>query len=424
MLDIKLIIEKKDFVKKGLSKRMADDEFDLDLIISIYEKLKVKKREFENVRSEQKSFNDEMAKLQKGSSEFKEAIERLKGIANEVKEKDGEVKKLEKELKEKLEVLPNIPEEDVVGGEKENNVVVKEVGKKRDFSFKIKDHVELCENLNLVDFDRAAKIAGSQFAMYVGDGAKLEWALINFFIEEHLKDGYEMVMPPHLLVEDSAYTAGQLPKFREDVYWVQDGNCLLPTAETALANILRDEILDEGDLPKKFFAYTPCYRREAGSYRANERGLMRTHQFNKVEMFQYTTHEQSKDAFDELVNKASDLVEKLGLHFRVSKLAAGDCSAPAAITYDVEVWIPAIQQYYEVSSISNVKDYQARRGNIKYRTKEKETKFVHMLNASGLATSRLLVAILENYQNEDGSINIPEVLQKYLGKEKINNGKG
>ena len=255
--------------------------------------------------------------------------------------------------------------------------------------------------------------------MYVGDGAKLEWALINFFIDEHLADDYEMILPPHLLVEDSAYTAGQLPKFRDDVYWVQDGNCLLPTAETALVNIYRDEILDEKNLPKKFFAYTPCYRREAGSYRASERGLMRTHQFNKVEMFQYTTHEQSKDAFEELVEKASNLVKKLGLHYRVSKLAAGDCSAPAARTYDVEVWIPAIEKYYEVSSISNVREYQARRGNIRYKTKDKETKFVHMLNASGLATSRLMVALLENYQNEDGSITIPEVLQKYIGKKVI-----
>jgi seryl-tRNA synthetase len=253
--------------------------------------------------------------------------------------------------------------------------------------------------------------------MYTGEGAKLEWALINFFIDEHLKDGYEMILPPHLLVEESAYTAGQLPKFRDDVYWVQDGNCLLPTAETALANIYRDEILNEEDLPKKFFAYTPCYRREAGSYRASERGLMRTHQFNKVEMFQYTTQEQSEGALEELVKKASDLVEKLGLHYRISKLAAGDCSAGAAKTFDVEVWIPAIEKYYEVSSISNVRDYQSRRGNMRYKTKDKETKFLHMLNASGLATSRLLVAILENYQNEDGSVEIPEVLQKYLGKK-------
>lgn len=419
MLDPKLIVEKTEFVKQGLLKRMKLEEFNLDEIIKLYTEVKKKKREFEGVRSKQKSFNEEMAKLEKGSEEFKKTVANLKEISQEVKNLENEVRRLENSLNEKLEVLPNIPDEDVPAGEKESNVVVKEVGKKREFGFKIKDHVQICENLKLVDFERAAKLAGSQFAMYTGQGAKLEWALINFFIDEHLKDGYEMILPPHLLVEDSAYTAGQLPKFRDDVYWVQDGSCLLPTAETALANIYRDEILNEKDLPKKFFAYTPCYRREAGSYRASERGLMRTHQFNKVEMFQYTTQEQSEDALDELVKKASDLVEKLGLHYRISKLAAGDCSAGAAKTFDVEVWIPAIEKYYEVSSISNVRDYQSRRGNMRYKTENKETKFLHMLNASGLATSRLLVAILENYQNEDGSLEIPKVLQKYIGKKVI-----
>jgi seryl-tRNA synthetase len=418
MLDIKLIVERTDFVKEGLLKRMSSEEFDLEGIIEIHKKLKAKRLEFEESRSKQKSFNEEMAKLEKGSDAFKKAVLELKDLASEVKQKEVEARELEEDLKQKLEVLPNIPETDVPAGGKEGNVVVKEVGKKKDFDFKIKDHVELTENLGLVDFERAAKLAGSQFSMYVGDGARLEWALINFFVEEHLNDGYEMIMPPHLLVEESAYTAGQLPKFRDDVYWVQDGNCLLPTAETALANIYRGEILNESDLPKKFFAYTPCYRREAGSYRANERGLMRTHQFNKVEMFQYTTQDQSKDALEELVQKACSLVEKLGLHYRVSKLAAGDCSAPAATTYDVEVWIPAIEQYYEVSSISNVKDYQARRGNIRYKT-ESGTEFVHMLNASGLATSRLLVSILETYQNADGTVDVPEVLQKYLGGKKV-----
>ncbi len=419
MLDIKLIVEKPDFVKEALLKRMGSDEFNLDEIISLHEEVKKKKRDFEELRAKQKGFNDEMAKMEKGSEDFKKTVDDLKKISQEVKELENEVRELENSLKSKLEVLPNVPDEDVPAGEKEKNVVVEEVGKKRSFDFKIKDHVEIAEELKLVDFQRAAKLAGSQSVMYTGIGARLEWALINFFIDEHLKDNYEMILPPHLLVEDSAYTAGQLPKFRDDVYWVQDGNCLLPTAETALVNIYRDEILDEKDLPKKFFAYTPCYRREAGSYRANERGLMRTHQFNKVEMFQYTTHEQSEAAFNELVEKAANLVKKLNLHYRVSKLAAGDCSAPAAKTYDIEVWIPSMEQYYEVSSVSNVREYQARRGNIRYKSEKDGTKFVHMLNASGLATSRLMVALLETYQNEDGSVDIPEVLQKYLDREKI-----
>jgi seryl-tRNA synthetase len=418
MLNIKLIVEKTDFVKQGLLKRLPASEFDLEEIKKIYSEVKEKKLKFEELRGKQKGFNDKMAQLEKNSADFQNTVSELKKISEEVKKLEQEVKDSENLLKSKLEVLPNIPDEDVVAGEKENNVVLETSGEKKEFSFDIKDHIQLSESLDLIDFERGAKLGGSQFVMYKGDGARLEWALINFFVDEHIKDGYQMILPPHLLVEESAYTAGQLPKFRDDVYWVQDGNCLLPTAETALANIYRGEMLDEKDLPQKFFAYTPCYRREAGSYRTNERGLMRMHQFNKVEMFQYTTPEKSGEAFEELVEKAKSLVEKLGLHFRISKLAAGDCSAGAARTYDLEVWLPAMKQYYEVSSISNVTDYQARRGNIRYKTGD-GTKYVHMLNASGLATSRLMVALLETYQNEDGSITVPEVLQKYIGKERL-----
>ncbi len=417
MLDVKLIIENPDLVKEGLLKRMSEEEFDLGEIKDIYEDLKLKKQSFESLRAEQKSFNEKMAKLEKGSDEFKKIISELKNVSEKVKGLEIEVRDLEKKLNSKLEVLPNIPEEDVPAGEKEGNVVVEEFGEKKKFDFEIKDHIQIAEDLKLIDFERAAKIAGSQFVMYFGDGARLEWALINFFIEEHLKDGYEMVMPPHLIIEDSAYTAGQLPKFKDDVYWTQDGNCLIPTSESALANFFRDEILNEDDLPKKFFSYTPCYRREAGGYGSNERGLIRVHQFNKVEMFQYTTQESSKDAFEELVEKAKSLVKQLDLHFRVSKLAAGDCSAGAARTYDVEVFLPHLQKYYEVSSVSNVTDYQSRRGNMRYKTNDGEKKFLHMLNASGLATSRLMVSILENYQNSDGSVTVPEVLRKYVGKD-------
>ncbi len=419
MLDVKLIVENSDLVKEGLLKRMPKEEFDLEEIKDLYADLKKKKQDFENLRAEQKSFNDSMAKLDKNSDEFKEVLGNLKNVAEKVKRLDSEVRDLEENLNSKLEVLPNIPDEDVPAGEKESNVVLEEFGEKQKFDFDFKDHTRLCEDLNLVDFDRAIKLAGSQFVMYTGDGARLEWALINFFIKEHLKDGYEMIMPPHLLTEDSAYTAGQLPKFREDVYWVQDGNCLLPTSETALANLYRDEILEEEDLPKKFFSYTPCYRREAGGYRAGEKGLIRIHQFNKVEMFQYTAHDQSEDAFNELVEKACRLVKQLDLHFRVSKLAAGDCSAAAARTYDVEVFLPSLQKYYEVSSVSNVTEYQSRRGNMRYRAMDGTKKYLHMLNASGLATSRLMVALLETYQNKDGSVTVPEVLREYVGKDVI-----
>ncbi|NCA66594.1 MAG: serine--tRNA ligase, partial [Clostridia bacterium] len=249
----------------------------------------------------------------------------------------------------------------------------------------------------------------------------IEWALLNFFIEEHLADGYEFILPPHMLNYNCGFGAGQFPKFAEDVYWLEGddrkkGRFMLPTAETALVNLYAGEIIDESKLPLKFFAYTPCYRKEAGSYGAEERGMVRGHQFNKIEMVQYALPEKSMEAFEELVNKACSLVEKLGLHYRLSKLAAGDCSASMARTYDIEVWIPSMNIYKEVSSVSNANDYQARRNNTKYRDSVSgKTNFAHTLNGSGLATSRILPAIVEQFQNADGSVTVPEVLRKYLG---------
>jgi seryl-tRNA synthetase len=422
MLDIKMIVEDRQAVEKGLSKRIESSKLSemLDKIIGLYEERKGLRVEYERKRAEQNSFNEKMAKVEKGSEEFKKLIGDLKEMSAVVKGIEEKVKAKDTELKALLEVLPNIPMEDVPAGEKESNQVVKEWGEKPKFDFEIKDHVALGEGLGVLDLERAAKIAGSNFFMYKDKLAQLEWGLINYFIKNHLDDGYEMIMPPHLVLAESAYTAGQLPKFREDVYWVEDGNCLIPTAETVLANVHRGEVLDEKDLPKKYFAYTPCYRREAGSYRANERGIIRVHQFNKVEMFQYTTPEKSNDALDELVGKAEKLVEGLGLHYRTTKLAAGDCAAGAAKTFDIEVWLPALQQYYEVSSASNVTDYQARRGDIRYKPSNGgKTRYVHMLNASGLATSRLMVAVLETYQNADGSITVPEILIPLVGFDKI-----
>ncbi len=416
MIDIKRIVEDKDKVQKGLLKRLSKEEFDLDNIIQVYEKKKELQQQFDTKRSEQNQYNDKMASLEKGSEEFKELVTQLKEKATEVKEIENKLKETDRELVSKLEVLPNIPDEDIPAGGKESNEDVKVTGEKPTFDFEIKDHVQLGNDLGLLDFERASKIAGNNFSMYMGMGARLEWALINFFIAEHLKEGYQMVIPPNLVIRESAYSTGQLPKFEDDVYWTKDGMCLIPTAETVLTNVYRDEVLDEEDLPKKFFAYTPCYRKEAGSYRANEKGLIRMHQFNKVEMYQFTTHEQSEQALEELRERAEYLVEALGLHYKTVKLAAGDCSAPAAKTYDVEVWIPTIEQYYEVSSISNVKEYQARRGNMRYKPKGADkTEYMHTLNASGLATSRLMVAILETYQQEDGTVVVPEILREYMG---------
>jgi seryl-tRNA synthetase len=415
MIDIKKILEDKEATKKALLKRLSEEELDLDKIEELYQAKKGLQQQFDTKRAQQNKYNDKMATIDKSSQEFKDLLGQLKKKSEEIKKIETDLREAEKELTLKLEVLPNLPDEDVPAGGKENNEDVKVMREKPTFNFEIKDHVQLAEDLGLLDLERASKISGSNFSMYTGMGARLEWALINFFIDEHIQAGYEMVIPPNLVVRESAYTAGQLPKFEEDVYWTKEGLCLIPTAETVLTNIYRDEILDEGDLPKKFFAYTPCYRKEAGSYRANEKGLIRMHQFNKVEMYQFTTEDKSEEALEELRERAENLVEKLGLHYKTVKLAAGDCSSTAAKTYDVEVWIPTIEKYYEVSSISNVRDYQARRGNMRYRTQEGEIKYLHTLNASGLATSRLMVAILESYQQKDGSIVIPEVLRKYVG---------
>lgn len=420
MIDIKRIIENRVEVEEGLLKRMDKSQFDLDKIVKVYDDQKKLQQKYEELKAEQNSYNDEVSKLDKGSDQFKDAIKKLKDLASNVKSAEEKANKSADELRVLIEVLPNIPMSDVVAGEKEANKDIKIVGEKPAFDFPIKDHVDLGTSLGILDFDKAAKIAGAQFAMYVGDGALLEWALINLFIKEHVADGYKMILPPHLLNEGTAYAAGQLPKFRDDVYWTQDKTCLLPTAETALTGYLKDEVLDEAQLPMKLFSYTPCYRREAGGYRSSERGLMRVHQFNKVEMFQYTVEKDSGVALEELVGKAEKLVEKLGLHFKTVKLAAGDCSAAAAVTYDIEVYLPALDRYQEVSSCSNCTDYQTRRGNMKYKPVDgSKARYMHSLNASGLATSRLMVAILETYQNSDGTINVPEVLREFIGKDKI-----
>jgi seryl-tRNA synthetase len=420
MIDINRIVNDTEEVKRALLKRVQEEDLNLEKIIEVYNERKTLQTQYDEEKAKQNEYNQKMAQLEKGSDEFKNLITELKTKSNEVKEIENNLKDKEQELQKLLEVLPNIPDEEVPAGGKEGNEVIKTWGEKPQFDFKLKDHLELGEDLGILDFGTAAKMSGANFSMYRGKGAQLEWALINYFINEHVNDGYEMIIPPHIVNENSAYVAGQIPKFREDVYWVNDNQCLIPTAETALTNIYKDETVEANQLPQKFFAYTPCYRREAGSYRANERGLIRVHQFNKVEMYIFSKSDQSDDLFEELVNKAERLVEGLGLHYNSVKLAAGDCSAPAAKTVDVEVWLPALEKYYEVSSISNAREYQSRRGNMRYKPEDGgKTQYMHTLNASGLATSRLMVALLETYQQPDGSILVPEVLRKYTGFDKI-----
>ena len=313
--------------------------------------------------------------------------------------------------------MPNLPDPDLASGGKENNHPIYSYGDPNRFKGrKLKNHVELAESLGLIDYKRAAKISGAGTWIYTNKGAQLEWALLNYFISTHLRDGYQFMLVPHLLNEESGYTAGQFPKFKNEVFWLEgEDKFLLPTAETALVNLHRGEILSEADLPKKYFAYTPCYRKEAGSYRSEERGMIRGYQFNKVEMVQYTTSEGSDAAFEELVKKAQTLLEGLNLTYRLDKLAAGDCSHSMARTYDLEVYLPSLDIYKEVSSVSNARDYHARRGMIRYKGKDGKTHFCHTLNGSGLATSRVFPALLEQNQNDDGSVTIPKVLRPFMG---------
>ena len=420
MIDINLIREKPEYVKEALAKKLWNVDF------TEFLSWDSKKRELmqivENNKAEMNKLSASVPAAKKAGEDVSVIFKKVKEIAANNTAYEAELKELDAKIHDFLAALPNIPDDDLVGGGKENNKVIKVVGKKPEFSFKLKDHVELAESLGLVDYDRGAKIAGRGAWVYTNLGARLEWALLNFFISEHLKDGYQFILPPHLLNDESGYVAGQFPKFREDVFWLEGlepERFLLPTAETALVNFHRNEILDEAELPKKYFAYTPCYRREAGSYRTEERGMIRGYQFDKVEMVQYTLPEDSDKAFEELVNKAASLVEKLGLHFQISKLAAGDISHSMARTYDIEVYIPSIGIYKEVSSASNARDYQARRGMVRFKTKDGRKGYVHTLNASGLATSRIFPAILEQYQQEDGSVLVPEVLQPFMGGIKV-----
>lgn len=386
---------------------------------------KAKQQAVEDLKAERNRVSALVPKLKKEGQDVSSVLSEMKALGETIAEKDKELAVIVDKMNDFLLRLPNLPDPDLKEGGKENNEPIYTFGKKPEFNFAAKNHVDIAKNLGLIDYERGAKLSGNGAWIYTGDGARLEWALLNFFIDEHIKDGYEFMLLPHMLNYDCGLGAGQFPKFEDDVYWIDkqgiDSKFLLPTAETALVNYFRGEILNEKDLPRKFAGYTPCYRREAGSYRSEERGMIRGHQFNKVEMVQVTTAEQSDKAFEELVNKAKTLVEKLGLHFQLSKLAAGDCSDSMCRTYDIEVWIPSMGIYKEVSSASNARDYQARRAQIKYRdSKTGKTEFAHTLNASGLATTRIFPAILEQYQNADGSVTIPEVLRKYMGgQEKI-----
>lgn len=421
MLDIKRIKEDPNGVKAGLKAKEVDCDDIVDRILELDKERRSIIAANEARKAEQNKVSKEIPMKKKAGEDVAPIFARMAELKAEIAADDEKLRTVEAEYRVKMLSLPNLPDPDLKPGGKENNEPLRYYGEPHKFDFTPKHHVDLCTDLGLIDYERGAKLAGTGFWIYKGLGAQLEWALLNYFMECHLKDGYEMVMLPHMLEYKCGETAGQFPKFADEVYKIENPtddrmHFMLPTAETALASIYRDEILSEADLPKKFFAYTPCFRREAGSHRADERGMVRGHQFNKIEMFQYTLPEKSDEAFEELVTKAENLVKGLGFHFRTVKLAAGDCSASMARTYDIEIQIPSMNGYKEVSSVSNARDYQARRGNIRFKREATgKTEFVHTLNGSGLATSRIFPAMVEQNQRADGSIVVPEVLRKYLG---------
>lgn len=408
MLDIKKIREEKNEVEKSLKKRLGNEfALNLDLIISLDNDRKKIIPELENLQAEKN-------KLSKVKPD-KETIEKIKENNIDIKKLEENLSKIENKLKEELSSLPNIVATDVVAGGKENNKVVYTFKEKPSFNFEPKNHVDLAESLDIIDYKRAAKMSGAGFWIYKGQGALLEWALLNYFINFHNKNNYTFLIPPFLLNEESAYASGHLPKFGEDLFWLKDEKmCLNATAEMMLGNYHRDEIIKEKDLPLKYTGYSACFRKEAGSYRQEERGMIRGHQFNKIEMFQYTKPENSWEIFEAMKNQVTELLQGLNLHFQVSSLAAGDCSAAMAKTVDLEVYIPSMGIYKEVSSVSNALDYQARRGNIRVKGDTGKNYFPHTLNASGMATSRLIPAILEQNQQADGSVIIPEVLRNFM----------
>ncbi len=425
MIDIKYIKENPDEVIERLAMKGKDAKEDIANIIRLDAERRALIVETESIKAEQNRTSKLIPQYKKEGKDTTEIFAEMKKLGEKTKANDEKLKAVENELNGWMLGLPNLPDRDLVGGGKENNQPLRYFGEPHKFDFTPKNHVDLCTDLGLIDYKRGAKLSGAGFWIYSGVGARLEWAILNYFIDFHIGNGYQFMLVPHMLTYECGLTAGQFPKFKDEVYWLETAEderrrFMLPTAETALVSLHRDEVLAESDLPKKYISYTPCFRREAGSYRADERGMVRGHQFNKVEMVQYTLPEKSDEAFEELVTNAENLVKGLGFHFRTVKLAAGDCSASMARTYDIEIQIPSMNGYKEVSSVSNARDYQARRGMIRFRREDGgKIEYCHTLNGSGLATSRILPALVEQNQNADGSVNVPDVLRKYIGMDVI-----
>jgi len=429
VLDLKTIRENTEQIEKALQRRQPN--LSLKPLLELDRKHREMLHRVESLRNEQKTISKEIGVAMSQGKDPGPAKEQVARIKNEIAALEDPLKETETALNRLLAGLPNIPHPSVPADmNKKHNQEIRREGAIPDFGFEPKNHLELSDRLGLFDLARAAKISGSQWPMYIGDGARLEMALIQFMLEENTGKGFQLILPPLLVNEASMFTSGNLPKFADQLYKCQDDPLyLIPTSEVPLTNLYRDEILEEEMLPLYYCSYTPCFRREAGTYGAEERGLVRMHQFHKVEMYKFTTPETSYDELESLTAAAEDLVRKLGLHFRTMLLVTGDIGQQAAKTYDIEVWLPGQNAYYEVSSCSNCEDYQARRGNIRYRPKQQagqkppKPRFLHTLNGSGLATSRLMISLIENNQQADGSIVIPEALRKFMGGQERIEGK-
>ncbi len=418
MLSLKYINENINLVKECIKYKKCDININDILSLDLERKSLINK--VEKLKANRNQINKQISKNRNDKSEDTTTlISNMKELSVEIKNLDKSLFSINNSLSNKLLYIPNIIHETTPKGSVNDNVVIKEWGKKPEFNFEIKDHKDLCDLNNLVDFKRAANISGSGFPLYTNNGAKLERSLINFMLDIHSKNGYTELFPPFLVNSNSPKTTGNLPKFSDDMYYIdKDDLYCIPTAEVPITNMHLNEILDDSDLPKKYVAYSACFRREAGSYGKDTKGLLRLHQFNKVELVKFVKPKDSYVELESLLKDAESILQKLNLHYRIIALASGDLSFSAAKCYDIEVWSPFEKKYLEVSSCSNFESFQASRGNIKFRNKDtNKLEFLHTLNGSGLATPRLMIAILETFQDKNGKIEIPSILKKYINYE-------
>jgi len=420
MLDLKFIRENTELVKQSVKNK--NEKADIDALLKLDEEKREVQFQFETLRAEQNRVSKEIPKLKKEKKDVSEVLKEMGKIAGEIKSLSAKLTEMTAELDNLVLAVPNIPNADVPVGKDENdNPEIRRFGEKKEYNFTPKAHLELAEGRALLDMKRATKLSGSGFAGYTGNGALLERALINFMLDFHVhKHGYTEVSLPFVANRKTMTGTGQLPKMEDDMYHItEDDLFMIPTSEVTVTNFHSGEIMTGKDLPEKLISYSPCFRREAGSYGKDTKGLQRLHQFNKVEMVRFVRPEDSAATLEEMVLDAEDILKALGLHYRVIVLCTGDMSFASAKTYDIEVWAPGVGRYLEVSSVSNFEDFQARRASIRFRDSDEKVKFLHTLNGSGLATPRTFIAILETFQNEDGSITVPEVLRPYLGGKEI-----